>query len=77
MLPIADGVRLLDDTGPGAGRGAGDDRAIWTICGYDLELGAVAAVEDGAVIDDFGVWVDCGEISSAHISVLEAGVGDA
>ena len=71
MLSVANGVRLLDDARPCTGRSASDDGAIRTVCRYNLELRPIAAVKDGAMVDDFGVRVNRGKISSARTSVSD------
>ena len=73
VLSVANGVCLLDDARPGASRGAGNDGAIGTVCRYDLELRPIAAVKDGAMVNDFGVRVNRGKISSARTSVADLG----
>jgi hypothetical protein len=50
VLPVPDVVRRADDDGPGAGGRTGDDRLVGHVRRLDLELGAVAAVEDDAVV---------------------------
>lgn len=62
VLAISNSVGLLDDARPCSSGSPRDDRSIWRVAGYDLELGPVATVEDRAMVDDFNVWVDCREI---------------
>lgn len=64
MLAIPNGVGLLDDARPSTGGCPRDDWSIWRVAGHYLELGAVATIEDRAMVDDFNVGIDSREVSS-------------
>ena len=64
MLAFPNHVRRADDTRPRARRRTRDDGSVRHVGGDDLEFGPVAAVEDRAVVDDFGVGVNGGEVAS-------------
>jgi hypothetical protein len=67
MLAVADKIRLLDDVGPRARRGAGDYGAVGDVGRDDLELGPIPAVQYCTVVDDLGVGINRGEITSIEI----------
>jgi hypothetical protein len=65
VLPVTDRVGLFHDARPGARCCARDDGCIWCVGRDDLEFRAISTVENCAVIDNFGVRIDCGVISPA------------
>ena len=60
---VADVVRRAHDHGPRTGRGTCDDGLVRRVGCGDLELGAVTAIEDLAVVDDLSIQVDRGQIA--------------
>lgn len=65
VCPVADMVRRPHDHRPRTRRGASNDGLVWRVCCCDLELGAIATVEDFAVVHNLCTGVDGGEIAPA------------
>lgn len=63
MLPVPYGVRLFYNVGPGTGCSTSDNRAIGGIRGDNLELRAVTAIQDGAMINNFHASIDRRKVS--------------
>ena len=68
VLAIANVVRASDDNRPGTGRCACDD-GLGQFLARDLELGAVAAVENFTSVDHVGIGVDSRQIAPRIKSV--------
>lgn len=65
MHAIADVVRRAHDHGPRASCSACNDGLVKRVGRGDLELGAIAAVQDLAMVHDFVVHVDRGQVAPA------------
>jgi hypothetical protein len=63
MLPIPNMVGGSHDNRPGTSGCASNDGLIRHIICNDLELGSIAAIKDGAIIDRLGIGIARGQIS--------------
>ena len=62
MLTISDGVSLFHDARPSSGRGPSNDRLVRGVRWHDLEFWAITSIQDCAVVHDFDVGIDGGQI---------------
>jgi len=71
VLSVPDGIGLLHNVGPRASRGSRDDGTVGYIRGHDLEFGPVTAIEDGAVVDDFDISIDCRQVTPVNGQICQ------